>query len=235
MILVTIGGFMRTFLLKAKHFFKRNIYPITVTMCTVLVLGIITVSAYTSIKKSNQVVVDVNNPNISDSDRPADNVDDEVQTGGPAEDIDPEPSKPVVVSIVFDLPFENAKILKNYTDSTLVYDKTTDLWCTHQAIDFSCSEGQQVKAVFDGVISKIESSMMYGTIVHLKVSSDLVVVYKGLMSDVQVKEGDEVKKGTVIGKVTSFLAEKADGVHLHLELFMGEKLIDPNKYFSINK
>ena len=223
---------MRTFLLKAKHFFKRNIYPITVTMCTVLVLGIITVSAYTSIKKSNQVVVDVNNPNISDSDRPADNVDDEVQTGGPAEDIDPEPSKPVVVSIVFDLPFENAKILKNYTDSTLVYDKTTDLWCTHQAIDFSASENASVKAVYAGEIENVENSMMDGTVITLKITDTLKVVYKSLGAQALVEVGDKVQTGQEIATAGTNVTEKAEGIHVHLEVYENNKLVDPNNYFS---
>ena len=226
---------MRTFLLKAKHFFKRNIYPITVTMCTVLVLGIITVSAYTSIKKSNEVVTQTNNPIISENEQPADSTDDNVQMGGSGNVQDPEPSKPVVQAVVFDLPFENAAIMKNYTDSTLVYDKTTDMWCTHQAVDFSAIEGQEVKAVYDGVVTKIESSMMYGTVVYLKVSNELTVVYKGLGSEVLVKEGDQIKKGAVIGKITSFLAEKADGIHLHLELLKNNKLADPNEYFSLIK
>ena len=95
------GGFMRTFLLKAKHFFKRNIYPITVTVCTVLVLGIISVSAYTSIKKSNDVVTQTNKPIFSEKDETADDVEDEKQTGGNGDINEPEPSKPVIVSIVF--------------------------------------------------------------------------------------------------------------------------------------
>ena len=129
------GGFMRTFLLKATHFFKRNIYPITVTMCTVLVLGIITVSAYSSIKKGNEVVTQTNNPVISDNEEPADKTEDNTETGGSGDNNkEPEPSRPVVVNLVFDLPFENAKVLKDYTDSSLVYDETTKLWCTHQAI-----------------------------------------------------------------------------------------------------
>ena len=41
---------MKSFFLKVKHFFKRNIYPITVSVCTVLILGIVSVSAYNSIK-----------------------------------------------------------------------------------------------------------------------------------------------------------------------------------------
>lgn len=213
---------MKTFLLKAKHFFKRNIYPITVTMCTVLVLGIITISAYTSIKNSNDVV-DTNNPVISDSDQTNDGEKEDAEQTGSG------------TTIIFDLPFEGAAISKEYTETTLLYDKTTKLWCTHQALDFAATTGQEIKAVYDGTISKVENSMMNGTVVYLKVSEDLVVVYKGLASDVKVKEGDTIKKGDVIGVATEFLTEKADGVHLHLELLKSDKLIDPTEYFSFNK
>ncbi len=227
---------MRTFLLKAKHFFKRNIYPITVTMCTVLVLSIITIAAYTSIKNSNEQIAPTNTPTVSDNQPTVDKVEDEEKPNKPVTPPkDEEPSKPVVVSIIFDLPFEGAVVSKNYTDNKLVYDATTDLWCTHQAIDFACNEGQKIKSVYDGTITKIESSMMYGTVVYLKVSNEITVVFKGLASNPNVKEGDQVKKGDVLGVVTSFLAEKADGVHLHLEVLKKDKLSDPNEYFAFNK
>ena len=61
------------------------------------------------------------------------------------------------------------------------------------------------------------------------------MVYKGLSSNISVKEGDKLTKGAVIGTVTSFLAEKADGIHLHLELFKKDVLIDPTEYFPFNK
>lgn len=212
---------MRTFLLKAKHFIKRNIYPITVSLCTVLVLSIITVSAYTSISNSQSGDGQVENDQTVNVNKPL-----------PDEPIKPTGSTTV---IIFDLPFEDAAVSKEYTDSTLLYDATTKLWCTHQALDFACVEGQEIKAVYDGKVEKIENSMMNGTVVYLKVSDDLTVVYKGLASDLMVKEGDNVKKGQIVGKATSFLTEKADGVHLHLELFKKDVLVDPTEYFSFNK
>ena len=54
-------------------------------------------------------------------------------------------------------------------------------------------------------------------------------------SNLKVYEGEKVEKGKVIGTITSFLAEKADGVHLHLELLKKNILIDPTEYFSFNK
>lgn len=218
---------MKTFLLKAKHFFKRNIYPITVSVCTVLVLGLVTISAYSSIKNGSEVVVDTNVP-------PAD-VDTSTNVG---DETNKEENKDTTVKeepIIFELPFLNATISKEYTDSSLLYDATTKLWCTHQGLDFACKDGQEVKAVYDGKIVKIENSMMNGTVVHLKVNDKLTVLYKGLGSNVKVKEGDSVKKGAVLGVITGFLAEKADGIHLHLEVLKEDKLTDPTEYFSFSK
>lgn len=210
---------MKTFLLKAKHFFKRNIYPITVGLCTVLVLGIVAISAYTSIKNSNESIFTDNPAGNEQTDNVNDGSDETTSTN----------------EILFDLPFENATISKKYAEKELLYDATTKYWCTHQALDFACNDGQMSKAVYDGKIIKVESSMMNGTVVYLEVADNLVVAYKGLDSNVLVKEGDEVKKGQDIGKITGFLAEKADGVHLHLELTKDNKLIDPTEYFSFNK
>lgn len=210
---------MKTFLLKAKHFFKRNIYPITVGLCTILVLGIVAISAYTSIKNSNESIFTDNPAGNEQTDNVNDGSDETTSTN----------------EILFDLPFENATISKKYAEKELLYDATTKYWCTHQALDFACNDGQMSKAVYDGKIIKVESSMMNGTVVYLEVADNLVVAYKGLDSNVLVKEGDEVKKGQDIGKITGFLAEKADGVHLHLELTKDNKLIDPTEYFSFNK
>lgn len=224
---------MKSFFIKLKHFFKRNIYPITVSVCTVLILGIVSVSAYNSIKGMEEVP----NTNIETS-KPS--VDEPIIDTGSTEveeDEKPEVVKPTVSSqpIIFVLPFEGATVSKQYADKSLIYDNTTKLWCTHQGIDFSCEEGKSVVAVYDGVIEKIENSMMNGTTVYLKVSDELTVVYKGLSSNLNVKEGDKVEKGRIIGNITSFLAEKADGVHLHLELLKNNNLIDPTEYFSFNK
>lgn len=221
---------MKSFLLKAKHFFKRNIYPITVSFCTVLILTIVTISAYNSIKGSGEDPV---------KDTGKVKQEQVIDTGGEESggNKEPDPVKPTTSTdpIIFDLPFENATISKQYTDKSLLYDNTTKLWCTHQGIDFACKEGTRILAVFSGTIEKIENSMMNGTTVYLKVSDELTVVYKGLSSNVSVKEGDKIAKGTLIGTATSFLSEKADGVHLHLELLKNNNLTDPTEYFSFNK
>ena len=57
-------------------------------------------------------------------------------------------------------PFADSwTISKQYADSSLLFDNTTKLWCTHQALDFSCGEGQNVVAIYSGTIEKIENSI----------------------------------------------------------------------------
>ena len=146
---------MKSFLLKVKYFFKRNIYPITVSFCTVLILGIVTVSAYNSIKEGDKPL------NNIETSKPADDV--IIDTGSNVEDVNGEKQeviKPTVSDdpIIFELPFEGAVISKIYADKTLLYDNTTKYWRTHQALDFACVEGTQVVSVYAGIIEKIENS-----------------------------------------------------------------------------
>ncbi|MBQ8425811.1 MAG: M23 family metallopeptidase [Clostridia bacterium] len=228
---------MKIFLLKVKYFIKRNIYPITVSLCTALMIGIIALSAYTSIKSANEdmTIVSTQKPTTNTENKDLENTDkgEGDKNEKPSDDDSQVTTTPE--TIIFDLPFEKASISKEYADNKLIYDSTTKYWCTHQALDFSCTEGQKVKAIYDGKVTKVENSMMNGTVIYLKVSDNLTVVYKGLSANVSVKEGDSVKKGQELGSVTTMLSEKADGVHLHLELLKDEKLIDPTEYFSFSK
>ena len=84
-----------SFLLKAKRFFKKNVYPITVSLCTVLVLGIITISAYTSIKNSNEIV------------KTSQKIEGNEQTPNVSDEENSKPSASAE-TIIFDLPFDKA-------------------------------------------------------------------------------------------------------------------------------
>ena len=85
---------------------------------------------------------------------------------------------------------------------------------------------QYVMKIFDGTIEKVENSMMDGTIVTLKINDNLRVVYKSL-SESYVETGDKVKAGAKLRKVGTNVTEKAEGVHLHLEVKEKDKLVDP--------
>ena len=193
------------FFRKLKYFFKRNSYAIAVSVCVLLVLTLVSVTALSFVNdgEENKTIEEV--PNV------------------------PTGSEEVVV---FTSPIEGGTITKEYAEDFLLEDSTTGIWQTHQALDYSASEGTKVLAVYDGEVESIENSMMDGLVITIKHAGNLKSVYKCLGDEALVSEGDKVTKGQEIGTVSTNLTEKADGAHLHFELYEGDKLIDPTPYFS---
>ena len=56
-------------------------------------------------------------------------------------------------------------------------------------------------------------------------------VYKSLGS-ASVNVGDTVKTGDVIGTMGTSTSEKGEGAHLHFEVKLDNKLVNPNKYLG---
>ena len=168
MILVT-GDFMRTFLLKAKHFFKRNIYPITITVCTVLVLGIITISAYNSLKNSNEVITQTNNQNVVEN-LPNADVTDDVPTGANPDFNEPEPSKPVVKEIVFEI-------------SQQAFDSQIDLAFILSKSGYS---EDYIRSCFKKITGKTPNEFL--TDIRIKHACFLIDIYKNKISLSEISE-----------------------------------------------
>ena len=192
---------------KIKYFLKKNAYTLSVCLCVALAVTMIAITAVTYASEDGNTL-----PVISVIEKT------ELVDSGDV--------------IVFSLPIKDAKVLKEYAEDHLLEDKTTGDWKTHQAIDFEGAEGTAVFAVFDGKVEKVEESMMDGLCITIDHGSNLKTVYKCLASDADVKQGDSVKKGQQIGKISTNLTEKADGAHLHFELLKDGNLADPTAYFA---
>lgn len=188
---------------------KDNLKNIGIGSLIIVVLSMITISAYSALQTG-----------------PQGDVVDEITNEYP-------PVTPTGTSktIVFVNPVENGSVHKEYADDKLLEDKTTGYWQTHQGIDYSAPTGSKVFAVCDGTIESVKTDMMDGTVITLKINDDIKVVYKSLSDNVVVKEGDKVKSGEHIAMVGTNMTEKADGVHLHLEMYEKGKLINPTGYF----
>lgn len=136
----------------------------------------------------------------------------------------------------FMAPIQNVDVIKNYSNSALQYSKTLKQWEAHKAIDFLAEEGTDVYAVMDGTVTEVSYNYLMGNVVKLDVGQGMVVVYKSLANEPPVKQGDKVKKGTVIGKVsTTAKSEASDGPHLHLETWLNGENVDPNEYLDLTE
>ena len=95
----------------------------------------------------------------------------------------------------------------------------------HYGIDFHAPEGTPVKSMMDGVVTLVENDMYFtgGTIIfdHGHGVSTLYMH----MKDINVKKGQKVKKGEVVGTLGQ--SGRATGPHLDIRLNWFEVKLDP--------
>lgn len=147
-----------------------------------------------------------------------------------------EPDTKPTVKISFVMPVENATILKDYTATSVVFNKTLNVYTGHLAIDFAAEAGTAVKAVFDGVVESVETSYLTGTTITIKHNDNLKTVYNSIEADEKLTAGATIKQGDVIGTVSdNNKQEYKDGAHLHFEVYENGKKISPYKYLAVTE
>jgi len=123
------------------------------------------------------------------------------------------------------------EVLTAFADDTLLYSKTLKQWTSHKGLDIAAAKGTAVRAVADGVVGVVENDIMMGYTITIRHDNNMQSVYANLDSLPKLTAGESVKAGTEIGAVgASAIAESADGPHLHFELYIGEKAVDPLPY-----
>ena len=85
----------------------------------------------------------------------------------------------------------------------------------HEGLDFAAPNGTEVFATGDGKVQEAGREAGYGNMVEIDHGYNYHTRYAHL-SEINVKEGDYVKRGQLIGKVGS--TGKSTGPHLHYEV-----------------
>jgi stage II sporulation protein Q len=153
-----------------------------------------------------------------------------------------EPTQPEEVKITFGYPAaEGVDIIRVYYDAS----KGTDALKTaiilndnkayestgvtyHQAND----EAFDVYAVYDGKVTGISKSDVYGTIVEITHDNNVVSYYSSLAST-SLKLNDEVKKGNTVGVAGNNIFDDQSSVHMTFEVKVNGKYVDPEKAFGL--
>lgn len=99
----------------------------------------------------------------------------------------------------------------------------------HTGIDFAASIGTPIYATADGTVVKVEVRFSgYGKMVEIDHGFGYRTRYAH-MHDFAVKKGQQVKRGDLIGYVGNTGLSTAP--HLHYEVFINNKRVDPVHYF----
>ena len=135
-------------------------------------------------------------------------------------------------SITLTVPVKGDIVVDYHVDE-LVYSKTLNEWSTHKGIDIAAKTGTEVKAALGGTVEKVEKDAQLGFMVVIAHANSQKTVYANLESLPELKVGDTVKAGDVIGKVgTSAISESEETAHLHFEYWQGKNSVDPKKYMK---
>lgn len=141
----------------------------------------------------------------------------------------------------FERPYlsENVKLLsgfysKDYDDesqknSLIVYQNT---YMPSSGTFYASQDDFDVVSVYDGKVKSIKKDEMLGDTVEVQHSDNLTTIYYSL-KDVTVRENEDIKKGTIIGKATSNNLVTDKNV-LFIEVYLKGKQIDPEKFYELN-
>jgi len=99
----------------------------------------------------------------------------------------------------------------------------------HSGIDIYAPHGSKVRATADGVVEFAGWYGDYGKTVIIRHPSGYLTLY-GHLSQIDVKEGQKIKAGDVVGRVGS--TGRSTGPHLHYEVIKDNKPIDPSKFLA---
>lgn len=99
----------------------------------------------------------------------------------------------------------------------------------HKGVDITAPPGTPIQAAFAGTVSYTGFLRDYGNVLIIEHGNDVVTVYAHNEINL-VKKSDKVNKGDVIARLGS--TGRSTGPHLHFEIRVANKPIDPAKIIS---
>lgn len=133
---------------------------------------------------------------------------------------------------LYALPIEDGEILKECALDTLVFSETMNDYRVHTGIDIAAPIGEEVLCYSGGTVESVKTDDFYGTVVSVRHEYGLVTVYANLAPTLakDIAVGTKLETGDVLGYVgKTALSESADEPHLHFEMILDGKNIDPEQ------
>lgn len=116
----------------------------------------------------------------------------------------------------------------NQENSIILYEGT---YMQNSGVDYTCTSTFDVISILDGTVISVYDNEIMGTSIEVRHSNDLISVYQSL-SEVMVKEGDNVIQGQILAKSGLSNIDKELSNHLHFELYYKGSIVNPEEYYN---
>ena len=191
------------------HFLRVNIYYILVVVALAVMIAIIAITSNQEVQLASTQAVQEEQTEVAD--------------------VNATPVAPTYVA-----PLASFSILKEYSDTDLMYNASLNRWEAHKSVDLSATQGEKVLAVADGEVTQVYNNYLEGTVVVIKHADGMQSLYGSLNQNVSVAVGDKVNRGDVIGSVDcSANGEYINECHLHFELYRNGVKVNPVEYVPL--
>ncbi|MDI9569766.1 MAG: M23 family metallopeptidase [Pseudomonadota bacterium] len=128
------------------------------------------------------------------------------------------------------LRMRNAAPMAQFGDHrTYIHDGKAIGESTHLGVDLASTANAPIEAANHGVVAYAGYLGIYGNMVMIDHGLGLFSLYAHL-SSIDVKTGQEVKKGATLGK--SGLTGLAGGDHLHFSILVGGQFVNPTEWWD---
>ena len=119
------------------------------------------------------------------------------------------------------------EVLMQYSADKSVYFKTLGQYKINPALIISANEGSAVKSSTKCVVTKVSENEEIGKYIETSIGDDYKIIY-GQLADIQVKKGDMISEGEIIGRIaqpTKYYIE--EGSNLYMQMICGKETVDP--------
>lgn len=115
-------------------------------------------------------------------------------------------------------------------ESSIIYYENT--YMQNSGVDYVDAEEFDVVSVLDGEVASVETNDIYGTIITIKHTDNLVTVYSSV-SNVLVNTGYKVSQGEIIA-TSSKTALNSEKSTLHFEVYYNNEVLDPETLYTLS-